>query len=138
MPVTGTSVTTTEFTVNEEGYYMLKFSCQSGGGFEEFLLGAVELITKPSDAAYYKAQLAAAVDSATVVLNAVANEIYNGQTKTALAEALEEAKGTFNSPSAVEAMNASCTVCAVRCWPVRLMWITMIRNCRHCATTWPR
>lgn len=106
MPVTGTSVTTTEFTVNEEGYYMLKFSCQSGGGFEEFLLGAVELITKPSDAAYYKAQLAAAVDSATVVLNAVANEIYNGQTKTALAEALEEAKGTFNSPSAVEAMNA--------------------------------
>lgn len=106
MPVTGTSVTTTEFTVNEEGYYMLKFSCQSGGGLEEFLLGAVELITKPSDAAYYKAQLAAAVDSATVVLNAVANEIYNGQTKTALAEALEEAKGTFNSPSAVEAMNA--------------------------------
>lgn len=106
MPVTGTSVTTTEFTVNEEGYYILKFSCQSGGGFEEFLLGAVELITKPSDAAYYKAQLAAAVDSATVVLNAVANEIYNGQTKTALAEALEEAKGTFNSPSAVEAMNA--------------------------------
>ena len=106
MPVTGTSVTTTEFTVNEEGYYMLKFSCQSGGGFEEFLLGAVELITKPSDAAYYKAQLAAAVDSATVVLNAVANEIYNGQTKSALAEALEEAKGTFNSPSAVEAMNA--------------------------------
>ena len=104
--VTGTTLSTTEFTVAEEGYYMLKFSCQSEGGFHEFLLGAVELITKPSDAAYYKAQLAAAVDSATVVLNAVANEIYNGQTKTALAEALEEAKGTFNSPSAVEAMNA--------------------------------
>ena len=104
--VTGTTLSTTEFTVAEEGYYMLKFSCQSEGGFHEFLLGVVELITKPSDAAYYKAQLAAAVDSATVVLNAVANEIYNGQTKTALAEALEEAKGTFNSPSAVEAMNA--------------------------------
>ena len=66
VPVTGTALSTTEFTVAEEGYYMLKFSCLSEGGFHEFLLGAVELISKPSDAAYYKAQLAAAIDSATV------------------------------------------------------------------------
>lgn len=105
--VTGTMLSTTEFSVEEEGYYMLKFSCQSQGGFHEFLLGAVEMITKPSDAAYYKAQLAAAVDSATVVATSVENEIYNGTTKTALAEALEAAKnGTFNSPSAIEEMNA--------------------------------
>ncbi len=98
--MTGTTLSTTEFTVAEEGYYMLKFSCQSEGGFHEFLLGVVELITKPSDAAYYKAQLAAAVDSATVVLNAVANEIYNGQTKTALAEALKKprARSTARLP----------------------------------------
>ena len=105
--VTGTMLSTTEFSVEEEGYYMLKFSCQSQGGFHEFLLGAVEMITKPSDAAYYKAQLVAAVDSATVVATSVENEIYNGTTKTALAEALEAAKnGTFNSPSAIEEMNA--------------------------------
>ena len=86
---------------------MLKFSCLSEGGFHEFLLGAVELVSKPSDAAYYKALLATAIDSATVVAAAVENEIYNGTTKTALSEALEAAKnGTFNSPSAIEEMNA--------------------------------
>ena len=107
VPVTGTALSTTEFTVAEEGYYMLKFSCLSEGGFHEFLLGAVELISKPSDAAYYKAQLAAAIDSATVVATGVENEIYNGTTKAALAEALEAAKnGTFNSPSAIEEINA--------------------------------
>ena len=107
VPVTGTALSTTEFTVAEEGYYMLKFSCLSEGGFHEFLLGAVELVSKPSDAAYYKALLATAIDSATVVATAVENEIYNGTTKTALAEALEAAKnGTFNSPSAIEEMNA--------------------------------
>ena len=83
VPVTGTALSTTEFTVAEEGYYMLKFSCLSEGGFHEFLLGAVELISKPSDAAYYKAQLAAAIDSATVVATGVENEIYNGTTKAA-------------------------------------------------------
>lgn len=107
VPVTGTALSTTEFTVAEEGYYMLKFSCLSEGGFHEFLLGAVELVSKPSDAAYYKALLATAIDSATVVAAAVENEIYNGTTKTALSEALEAAKnGTFNSPSAIEEMNA--------------------------------
>lgn len=107
VPVTGTALSTTEFTVAEEGYYMLKFSCLSEGGYHEFLLGAVELVSKPSDAAYYKALLATAIDSATVVAAAVENEIYNGTTKTALSEALEAAKnGTFNSPSAIEEMNA--------------------------------
>lgn len=103
-PVTGTDLTTTEFNVAEEGYYMLKFSCLSAGGYHEFLLGYVELFSKPSDAAYYKSQLTAAVDSANAVLNTVSDKIYDGDLKTALTWSVEEAKGKFNSPSAVEEM----------------------------------
>lgn len=105
--VTGAPLSTTEFTVAEEGYYMLKFSCQSEGGFHEFLLGAVELITKPSDAAYNKQLLKQAVDSANVVLATVTDAVYDGNTKTVLANAVNEANTThYTSPSAIEEMRA--------------------------------
>ncbi len=104
--ITGSTLASTEFTVNEEGYYMIKFSCQSTGGYHEFLLGGVELITRPSDAAYYKGQLQTAIDSATVVLAMAADEAYAGDTKTALEAALAEAQGTtYTAPSAIESMN---------------------------------
>lgn len=100
--ITGSTLATAEFTVPKEGYYMLKFSCQSQGGFHEFLLGDVNLITKPSDAAYYKQLLGKALDSANVVLANAADAVYDGDTKTALTNEVKMANEThFTSPSVV-------------------------------------
>lgn len=100
--ITGSTLATAEFTVPKEGYYMLKFSCQSQGGFHEFLLGDVNLITKPSDAAYYKQLLVEALDSANVVLANAADAVYDGDTKTALTNEVKMANEThFTSPSVV-------------------------------------
>ena len=100
--ITGSTLATAEFTVPKEGYYMLKFSCQSQGGFHEFLLGDVNLITKPSDAAYYKQLLGEALDSANVVLANAADAVYDGDTKTALMNEVKTANEThFTSPSVV-------------------------------------
>lgn len=100
--ITGSTLATAEFTVPKEGYYMLKFSCQSQGGFHEFLLGGVNLITKPSDAAYYKQLLGKALDSANVVLANAADAVYDGDTKTALTNEVKMANEThFTSPSVV-------------------------------------
>ena len=107
--VTGATLSTAEFVVDEAGYYMMKFYSDNPDGgqnnFAEFLLGNVQVVAKPSDASYYKAQLQAAVDSANVVLNQVENEAYNGTTKTNLLAAVDEAgSGKFNSPSTVGAI----------------------------------
>lgn len=100
--ITGSTLATAEFTVPKEGYYMLKFSCQSQGGFHEFLLGDVNLITKPSDAAYYKQLLGEALGSANVVLANAADAVYDGDTKTALTNEVKMANEThFTSPSVV-------------------------------------
>lgn len=100
--ITGSTLATAEFTVPKEGYYMLKFSCQSQGGYHEFLLGDVNLITKPSDAAYYKQLLGEALDSANVVLANAADAVYDGDTKTALTNEVKMANEThFTSPSVV-------------------------------------
>lgn len=100
--ITGSTLATAEFTVPKEGYYMLKFSCQSQGGFHEFLLGDVNLITKPSDAAYYKQLLGEALNSANVVLANAADAVYDGDTKTALTNEVKMANEThFTSPSVV-------------------------------------
>ena len=92
----------TDFTVEKPGYYMLKFSCTKANA--ELLLGGVDLITMPSKAAYWKQQLAAAVEPAKSVLDEAEADIYDGETKTALAAVIAEAeKGGFTSPSAVKA-----------------------------------
>lgn len=106
--VDGATLSVTDFTVEEEGYYYMKFSCVSRGGYEEFLLGAVDLVTKPSDAAYYKAQLAEALTAATAVLeDSVADAAYDGETKTKLAAAVKRAKEEhFTSPSAIAEIKA--------------------------------
>ena len=106
--VTGATLSTAEFTVTEAGYYMMKFYSDSPEGgqnnFGEYLLGSVSVVTRPSDAVYYKGQLAEAVDSANVVKTMVDNVIYDGDTKSALVAALDQAAGKFTSPSSVEAM----------------------------------
>lgn len=89
--VNGVTVCTTAFNVPEAGYYVLKFYCQSEGGFHEFVMGGATLRTMPSNAAYGKLLIKEATDSAQVVLTAVEDVVYDGETKTALQNAVNEA-----------------------------------------------
>ena len=101
--VTGSLKCTTDFTVPQAGYYVLRFAAQDAQ-WQEFLLANVKVITMPSKAAYWKQQLAAAVEPAKAVLETAAEECYDGATKTALKEVIAEAQaGGFTSPSEVEA-----------------------------------
>lgn len=94
----------TDFTVPEEGYYVLRFAAQDAE-WQEYLLANVKLITMPSKAAYWKQQLAAAVEKAEPIMEEAAEDIYDGETKTAFATALNNAKtGHFTSPSEITAL----------------------------------
>lgn len=105
--VSGSLELSTEFTVPEAGYYLLRFSTEQGTAWQEFLLANVKLITKPSDAAYYRQMLGEAVDSANVVLNMAADAVYDGTTKTALTEKVNYAQNThFTSPTVVNNLMA--------------------------------
>ena len=103
--VTGVTRSVTDFTVDKAGYYILKFSTTQPNG--EYLLGGVDLITMPSKAAYYKQLLAAAVEAAEAIFEIAEDEMYDGTTKTAFAEAINSAKtGHFTSPSEINALIA--------------------------------
>lgn len=105
MAVTNVTRSVTDFTVDKAGYYMLKFSTTQPNG--EYLLGGVDLITMPSKAAYWKQQLAAAIEQAEPILEAADLEEYNGETKTAFAAAINSAKnGHFTAPSEIQALIA--------------------------------
>lgn len=103
--VTGVTRSQTDFTVDKAGYYMLKFSTTQPNG--EYLLGGVELITMPSKAAYWKQQLAEAVAKAKPILEGAFDEMYDGETKTNFAAAINTAEnGHFTSPSEITALIA--------------------------------
>lgn len=93
----------TDFTVDKAGYYVLKFSSTQPSA--ELLLGGVDLITMPSKAAYWKQQLAAAIEEAKPAMDAAYGTDYDGDTKTAFSAALAKAEaGGFNTPSAITAV----------------------------------
>ena len=95
----------TDFTVDKAGYYMLKFSTTQPNG--EYLLGGVDLITMPSKAAYWKQKKAEAVEAAKAIMETADFQEYDGATKTAFAEAIEQAEnGHFTSPSEITAIIA--------------------------------
>jgi hypothetical protein len=101
--VKGSLKCTTDFTVPAKGYYILKFTAQ--GEWQEFLLGKVSLITMPSKSAYYKQQLAAALETAKAIMDTAGGDEYNGDTKSAFAAAIYSAENDhFTSPSQVEAL----------------------------------
>lgn len=103
--VTNPVSVTKEFSVTEEGYYMVVF--HGDVGYPEYMLGSMEIVSRPSDAAYYKSILKVAADSAQAVLtDSVADVKYDGTTKTALQNTLEEAQGTVNTPTQVDTLSA--------------------------------
>lgn len=101
--VSGSSRYVADFTVEEDGFYILKFIAKPAP-WQELLLANVKLITMPSKAAYWKQQLRAAVEDAQVAYDNAFSEEYDGDTKTALAEKIRHAQETqFHQPSVVEA-----------------------------------
>lgn len=101
--VTGVTRSQTDFTVDKAGYYVLKFSSTQRSA--ELLLGGVDLVTMPSKAAYWKQQLATAVEKAEPIMEEADGASYDGETKTAFAAALKNAKeGHFTSPSEITAL----------------------------------
>ena len=102
--VTGSVKCTTDFTVDKEGYYVLRFT-SAEAQWQEFCLANVKLVTMPSKAAYWKQQLAAAVEKAEPIMESAKESEYDGETKTAFAAALDNAKnGHFTSPSEITAL----------------------------------
>ncbi len=101
--VTGCTVNQADFTVPQDGYYMIKCTTTQPNG--EYLLGAVDIITMPSKAAYYKQQLKIAVDAAKAIYESAEDAAYDGETKTALKAAIDNAEnGHFTSPSEINAL----------------------------------
>ena len=104
--VTGSVKCVTDFTVDKEGYYVLKFT-SAPVLWQEFCLANVKLITMPSKAAYWKQQLNAALETAKSIYSTAEYDAYNGTTKSAFAEAISNAEnGHFTSGSQVEEMIA--------------------------------
>ena len=105
-PVSGSVKCVTDFTVPQEGYYVLRFTAAEAQ-WQEYLLANVSLVTMPSKAAYYKQLLANALETAKSVYETAEGEEYDGATKTAFAAAIYSAENDhFTSPSEVEALIA--------------------------------
>lgn len=102
--VTGSVKCVTDFTVDKEGYYVLRFTAAEAV-WMEYLLANVKLITMPSKASYYRQLLAAAVEQAKEVMENAASTDYDGDTKTAFAAAINRAETEhFTSGSQVNAL----------------------------------
>ena len=103
-PISGSVKCVTDFTVDKEGYYVLKFTAAEAQ-WQEYLLANVKLITMPSKAAYYKQLLAAAVETAKSVYGAAEGEEYDGTTKSEFKAAIDNAEnGHFTSPTEINAL----------------------------------
>ena len=103
--VTGSVLCQADFTVDKEGYYVLRFTAAEAT-WQEFLLANVKLITMPSKAAYWRQQLNETVEAVKPTYDeAAADDAYNGDTKTAFARALATAQaGGFTSGSQIQAV----------------------------------
>ena len=103
--VSGALKCTTDFTVDKEGYYVLKFASQDQS-WQEFLLGNVKLITMPSKAAYWNGELKKVIEEVEPTYTEVkGDDLYDGDTKTAFAAAIEKAKaGGFTSGTQIQTM----------------------------------
>ena len=103
--VTGSLKCQSDFTVEKEGFYVLKFAAQDAQ-WQEFLLANVTLTTMPSKSSYYMGLMAQAIDDAQKVYNDANDPKFDGETKNALKAEIEKTTAgmsTLTAPSAVEA-----------------------------------
>ena len=103
--VTGSVLCQADFTVDKEGYYVLRFT-SAEATWQEFLLANVRLITMPSKAAYWRQQLNETVEAVKPTYDEAATDnMYNGDTKTAFANAIAKAQaGGFTSGPQIQAV----------------------------------
>lgn len=91
-----------DFTVETEGYYVMKFVSQEAQ-WQEFMLADVQVITMPSKAAYYNGLIADAAEKAEETLYE-AYDLEDSDTWNALDEEIQVAKSiVYHSPSEVMA-----------------------------------
>lgn len=93
-----------EVHIDVPGYYYIEFE-QPNAGWQAWLLKYMKVSSKPSSAgAYYSQLLQKAIDDATATINS-APEGYNGASKTALTEVIENAQnGHYTSAEEVKAV----------------------------------
>ena len=104
--VTGSVKCEADFIVDHEGYYVLRFTA-APVTWQEYLLANVELITMPSKASYWKSKLAKKVEEVGLTLDEAANADYDGETKTALTNAMAQANaGGFTSGTQISTLIA--------------------------------
>jgi len=102
--VTGSVKCEADFTVDKEGYYVLRFTAAEAQ-WQEYLLANVKLITMPSKSAYWKGELAKVVEKVQPTLEEASAAVYDGATKSALAAAIEKANaGGFTSGTQIQAL----------------------------------
>lgn len=102
--VTGSVKCEADFTVDKAGYYVLRFTA-APAQWQEYLLANVKLITMPSKAAYWKSELAKKVEEVTPTLDSADASDYDGETKTAFANAIAKANaGGFTSGTQISAL----------------------------------
>jgi hypothetical protein len=102
--VSGTEMYNAAFSVADTGYYVLKFT-SAEAQWQEFLLSNVRLVTMPSNDSYYRLLLSEAIEEAEAVLASAEDSSYDGDTKTALVNEIDNAKnGNFTSDSEVNAV----------------------------------
>lgn len=100
--VTGSVKCQSDFVVDHEGYYVLRFT-SNPAVWQEFLLADVKLISMPAKSLYFRQLLEQAVEKAEMTYALADGDMYDGETKTALAEVLNRAKTeTYHSGLAIE------------------------------------
>jgi len=103
MKVQNATNNVTDFTIDEDGYYVLEFSTTQANA--ELLMGNLKLITMPSKAAYYKGLLKSALEEVAEVIEAAEGADYDGDTKTKFMAAVKSAQEDhFTAPSEVESL----------------------------------
>ena len=103
--VTGSVLCQADFTVDKEGYYVLRFT-SAEATWQEFLLANVKLITMPSKAAYWRQQLNETLEAVMPTFDEVKNDSeYDGDTKKAFVAAIAKAQaGGFTSGTQIQAV----------------------------------
>lgn len=103
--VTGTLALEADFSIEKEGYYVLKF-VSAEAQWQEFMLADVQVITMPSKAAYYNGLVAAAIEKAEDTLYE-AYDLEGSEAFNNLDEEIESAKKVvLHSPSEASAQIA--------------------------------
>lgn len=98
--VTGSKITSANFTISEEGDYLMDFGATAAQGWDATIIGKVLLIKTPSTSFLYSSNLDTKLNGATAIRTSMDSSIYDGAAKVALSTVIQKYVGfTGTSPS---------------------------------------